>query len=988
MTRRSASLLGTTIADRYEIVAEINVGGMGAVYRAIQRSLDRSVAIKFIHPALLTSEMSVQRFMAEARVLSRMNHPHVVSVFDFGRTPESEGGHHFLVMEYLSGKDLADALQATPLLPLPRVANIILQVLEGLGEAHHLGITHRDIKPENIILEPKRGGRDHVKLIDFGIAHVESHRHITDAGQVCGTPQYMAPERASGNGGTTADLYSVGVVLFQMLAGELPSIRAERHGHDHIHVRPPDPRNVAPDRRIPDALAEVCIRALEVQPERRFATAQAFYEAIREAIVGTNAAPPTTLSSTPPPPRTDRTSQLPRSRLAPPDPSWLLSETLLAQPKTSTSSEHERMSPQPREPLVGRAAELAWVRELLAAEQPPSAVAFWGRSGVGRTRLVHEVAAIAEHDGTLVVPVMLDPQPFGELGYRALRRIILKLSGRTPAELIDDRAADRWAQSGLRMLFSRSTGPTPTYPTSVRHAAAAALAWAMWRATVRAEHGRVLLVLDDLDRLDGASLLALQDHMRGERVPGVTALVTSEHAKTVLLHGARERALRGLSREDAVRHLGLLREQAILPRSDDDIEPLYVERIAATGGADPYVLPEMLEELIDWQLQALTPGQRRVLQAIAIVGACDIENLGILLRLSGDTREMLAPLIEQKWIQVRGKQVELLHALVGRVAVASAPASAAAQVHKAAAERLRNSRDLLELRAFHAIHGHADFEAFLLLEDVARARAARGDNDGAIAALSAAVGAARVQGMRGETDTASAALSVFGRKLATALVAAARFDEAHGVLDEILDGATPKDATRAAVLDQLATVSELRGRTEDTDRYRNEALEIAERLGDKKLALKLRTALLAGHAPRSKTAEMQSFGMGAPPPAVAAERQRQSVLVVEDDASVRDAIQSVLESEGHQAYAAVNGRDALDVLHRIPRPGLILLDLMMPVMSGWELLETLRADDDLARIPVIVISAVSERNEVNASRVLRKPVEIGTLLQVVEEFCG
>ena len=115
---------------------------------------------------------------------------------------------------------------------------------------------------------------------------------------------------------------------------------------------------------------------------------------------------------------------------------------------------------------------------------------------------------------------------------------------------------------------------------------------------------------------------------------------------------------------------------------------------------------------------------------------------------------------------------------------------------------------------------------------------------------------------------------------------------------------------------------------------------------------------------------------------------RRPVLVVDDDRSIREGIQSVLESEGHQAFGAANGREALEVLRRIPRPGLILLDLMMPVMNGWELLEALRADADFATIPVVVVSAVSERRKIDASRVLRKPVAVGTLLGVVEELCG
>src|SRR5689334_13674128 len=134
-------LIGKIIADRYEITALINIGGMGRVYRANQRSLGREVAIKFIHPHLLDSNISVQRFMREAEAASRLNHPHVVSVFDFGQTLESDGGYLFLVMELLQGDSLATVVSQEAPLAFPRIATILEQTLEALAEAHRLGIT-------------------------------------------------------------------------------------------------------------------------------------------------------------------------------------------------------------------------------------------------------------------------------------------------------------------------------------------------------------------------------------------------------------------------------------------------------------------------------------------------------------------------------------------------------------------------------------------------------------------------------------------------------------------------------------------------------------------------------------------------------------------------------------------------------------------------------------------------------------------------------
>ncbi|MEZ4295940.1 MAG: response regulator [Polyangiaceae bacterium] len=632
--------------------------------------------------------------------------------------------------------------------------------------------------------------------------------------------------------------------------------------------------------------------------------------------------------------------------------------------------------------LVGREKDLAWARDLICHERAPAAVALWGRAGIGRTRLVREVAAACEAEGAVLpVPVVLPPPPSDEVGYIGLRHVVRALSGLTPAELMDDRAVspvDRWALTGLRVLFSRAK--LPADPQTARRAAEAALSWAMVRAAKRAGGRRVLLVLDDLDRLDGASLLALRDRLQGAPVEPVTVLVSSQHARTVvLLPGVRERMLRGLAPDEAAAMLAELAPEAQMPRVDDDVAPLTVVQIAVMGGIDGALSPSGLEEVVARRVAGLSMVERRILQALAVVGVQHIDNLGALLRHPGDLEAQTESLVEAGWVDRRGAHLLLRHRLYGTVALSVAPAGTVAALHKAAAHQLRDARQLSELRAYHAIQGAADFEAFVMLEDVARLRSARGDEDGAISALSRAVSAARVQVMLGETAAASAALGVFGRKLATALVNANRIEEAQAVLDEVLRVAEPRALTRAAVLEQLATIAEVLDRPLEAEQRRREALAIAERTDDQKLKERLREAV-AGLGPDSKRAEQRPSS----PPVVGA----RPVLIVEDDRSIREGLQSVIESEGYQAFGAGNGREALDLLRRIPRPGLILLDLMMPVMSGWEVLEALRADEEFATIPVVVVSAVSERTQVAASRVLRKPVEVGKLLGIVEELCA
>lgn len=282
---------GRVIAGRYRIIEPIGQGGMGRVYRAVQLTLDREVALKVIAPGALASDDIGSRFLSEARAASQLSHPNVIQIIDFGVTSLEDGHELFLVMELLRGRDLADVLAKEGPLPLPRIADILCQTLGALAEAHRVGITHRDVKPENIVLEPRRGGGDHVKLIDFGLARSAGAPRITKTGALTGTPNYMAPEQIEGSTlGPSADLYAVGIVLFEMLAGRPPfdhEVPLKIIG-GHLWAPRPDPRHVAPDRHIPAALADVCLRAIAVDPKSRHADADELARAITDAAKATN----------------------------------------------------------------------------------------------------------------------------------------------------------------------------------------------------------------------------------------------------------------------------------------------------------------------------------------------------------------------------------------------------------------------------------------------------------------------------------------------------------------------------------------------------------------------------------------------------------------------------------------------------------------------------------------------------------------------------
>ena len=267
---------------------------MGVVYEGVQEGLGRRVAIKCLHPHLATSADFIARFMIEARLASRLAHPNVVRVYDFGTEQTNEGPLVYLVMEFCSGVQLGALVTQRARFPLSRIASIMGQVLAALAEAHDHGIVHRDVKPENVILQAKARGGEVTKLIDFGIAEtrVEGRRA---ARAIAGTPDYLSPEVIRGEEvDHQADLYAAGAMLFELVTGRVLFEAETPTGilEQQLHAPRPDPRVVAPEREIPDELAAVCLRAVALDPRARFEDADAFADALASAISAPPSRPP------------------------------------------------------------------------------------------------------------------------------------------------------------------------------------------------------------------------------------------------------------------------------------------------------------------------------------------------------------------------------------------------------------------------------------------------------------------------------------------------------------------------------------------------------------------------------------------------------------------------------------------------------------------------------------------------------------------------
>jgi hypothetical protein len=289
------SQIGRMLAGQFRIDALLGQGGMGAVYKGTQLSVNRAVAIKLIAASAPNQDELVKRFRREAEATARLSHPNTVRLFDFG---VSDAHELYMVMELLEGCDLSAHLQNQGSMPLTEALRLVRQVLCALSEAHALGIVHRDLKPGNVFLSRVQGGEIFVKVMDFGIAGIEQARDtqkLTMTGAVMGTPAYMSPEQAQGRPvDARSDLYSLGVMLFEMLTGRLPFEADTVVSLLLAHVTKPPARlnEVLPDSPQLAALQSLLDLLLAKTPEERPQSAAAALEAVDALAAGSLQLPP------------------------------------------------------------------------------------------------------------------------------------------------------------------------------------------------------------------------------------------------------------------------------------------------------------------------------------------------------------------------------------------------------------------------------------------------------------------------------------------------------------------------------------------------------------------------------------------------------------------------------------------------------------------------------------------------------------------------
>ncbi len=414
------------VIGSYQVRRLLGQGAFGVVYLAYHPFLDIEVAVKLLRAEALSSSSSVERFLREAKVLAKMDHPNVVRVYDAGK----HGNDYYIASAYIAGKDLGAVVPDGGLEPR-RAVRLALQMLRALGYAHGQGIVHRDVKPANARLNDQ----DTLFLMDFGLAGLavqdalpaaaaDNPARLTRAGAVMGTPAYMAPEQAAGltdQAGPQADLYSAGVVLYELLTGQLPFEGANLVAllYAVVHTQPAAPSELRPglDRRL-DA---ICLKALAKRPEDRFRTAEEFIAMLEGWLSGQTETPMPAIPLEAPPVLAPRPAPARPTKPARSEP---LTVEAVAMPPTATPAPiRPKTAPPPTRPAPARTK----------AGRPPGRRALWPFIVAGAAVVVCALAVLATVAIALLGSYDTAVQTRNEKGFKE------KLNGLDPGDEKSDK---------------------------------------------------------------------------------------------------------------------------------------------------------------------------------------------------------------------------------------------------------------------------------------------------------------------------------------------------------------------------------------------------------------------------------------------------------------------------------------------------------------------------------------------------------------------
>jgi serine/threonine-protein kinase len=641
----------------------------------------------------------------------------------------------------------------------------------------------------------------------------------------------MSPEQGRGDSvDGRGDLYALGVVLYELMVGNLPYIDDTptrvvlRHLNDPI----PDPRVECPNRDIPDSLAELTMKALAKSPKDRFQFAREMQQALREVLEDL---------------RVRRASIVPCPNCGAhtaPNQNFCgeCGARLAAVAPVPGSVRSLRPSFYPplgsQRDFVGRETEQRLVRELRhASSQGAQWVHVYGESGVGKTRFLTEVAETAAAEGDLVIGAGAHPTG-APVPYSAIRTIMTELLEVDESELArmagrDDELGSALAGAGVDEVMNPS-GLFGGDGRSRTGAVAEALAEAIRKARSRASSGRVMLIIDDLSYCDGLTQRTILELARVIDNEPVLLLTAGDQDRGVPANQLIR--LDGLDSDDAERflagsfHLRLVSGLHKLTESvGGNVLPLHLEQLEALGISPDEGPPARMADALAQRIERLEVDAQRLLQAAAVLGrACELDTL----RAVAGT-ELLSGLDElagNSLVRLDGTRVSITHPFIAELVAASIPAEARRALHHRAYEVLSELRAPEEIRAAHAFRGVEPVTSLVVLEKAGDAAMGRGDHVGAVLQYRRALELARRETLESGDTVYDRAIATFSRKLGEALARSGDAAGADGVLREALDLTAPRSADRAKMLLSLGRIASRRDRPRDAMRQFGQALEL------------------------------------------------------------------------------------------------------------------------------------------------------------------
>jgi len=293
LTPQKDELIGQILNERYKVVKEVGRGGLSAVYKVIDQSMDRSIAVKVLIPQLVSDQFSIKRFQQAAQTISQLQHPNVIRVYDYGFL---SSGQPYLIMDFLEGENLADIIGHAKKMPVERMIPIFIQACEGLEHAHEKGVLHCNLKSSNIMLIDFEGTRDFVKVMDFGIADLkmchsegqpqsrtqQSRRYYGDT--LYGSPIYLSPEECMAQSvDARSNIYAMGVIMYEVLAGQPPFLGDTVIDTMQMHMSTPAKLfcEVGSGLDVPERLERVVFKALEKKAEERYQSMKELSDALK-----------------------------------------------------------------------------------------------------------------------------------------------------------------------------------------------------------------------------------------------------------------------------------------------------------------------------------------------------------------------------------------------------------------------------------------------------------------------------------------------------------------------------------------------------------------------------------------------------------------------------------------------------------------------------------------------------------------------------------